>query len=268
MTPEISRLTENDHVAILGLGEAGSLFASDLAKAGVLVRGWDPNLERKVEGIQRTSSDAQAVTGARVIISLNWSSVSLDVARALVLQPGQLFADFNTSSPKHKCEVAVVVEASGALFADVALMSPVPGKGIRTPALVSGSGAQAFTSLFSSYGMPVTNLGLEVGVAASRKLARSIFFKGMAAAVGEALEAAKLLGCEEELYADIAQTFSSSDASLVKHLIEGSKLHAKRRTDEMQAATEMLQELGIEAHMASATRAWLADLFLKQQSML
>ena len=255
-------LSPNAHIAILGLGEAGALFAADLIRAGVPVRGWDPNPERNVPGMTRTSSDAEAVTGARAIISVNWSSVSLQVAQALepVLRPGQLFADFNTSSPKRKLEVAEVVGLTGASFADVALMSPVPGKGIRTPALVSGPGASEFANLFSSLGMPVTNLGFEVGMAASRKLARSVFFKGMAAAVGEALEAARRLGCEDTLYTDIAQTFQNADASLVKHLLEGSRLHAKRRTAEMHAASEMLRDLGIEPHMAAATATWLRSL--------
>jgi 3-hydroxyisobutyrate dehydrogenase-like beta-hydroxyacid dehydrogenase len=101
-----------------------------------------------------------------------------------------------------------------------------------------------------------------VGVAASRKLARSVFYKGLAAAVGEALEAAALMGADAEraLRADIARTLTEADASTVDRLVEGSRLHAVRREEEMAAAAEMLRALQLDPVMAEATRKWLARL--------
>ena len=83
--------------------------------------------------------------------------------------------------------------------------------------------------------------GGPVGLAASRKLARSVFFKGLAAAVGEALEAAARMGPEAEaaLRADITQTLTEADASTVDRLQEGSRLHAVRREEEMAAAADI-----------------------------
>jgi len=249
-------------IAFLGLGEAGGAIASDLIALGVPVRGYDPIPERSVEGLERVGSELEAVQGAAVILSVNWARVALEVAETVAprLQPGQLFADFNTASPALKKSVAAVLEPTGALFADVALMSPVPGNGVRTPALVSGPGASAFAQRFAALGMPVTEVGPEVGTAAARKLVRSVFFKGMAAAVGEALEAARRLGFEEEARQNIAQTLETADARLVDRLVEGSLRHARRRREEMAAAAAMLRELGLKPHMAQATEAWLADL--------
>ena len=99
-------------------------------------------------------------------------------------------------------------------------------------------------------------------MAASRKLARSVFYKGLAAAVGEALEAAALMGddAERALRADIARSLTEADASTVERLVEGSRLHAVRREEEMAAAAEMLRALRLEPVMAEATREWLARL--------
>ena len=98
------------------------------------------------------------------------------------LEPGQLFADFNTAAPGRKLEVAGVIEPTGAAFADVALLQSVPGRGLRTPALASGPGAEAFAELFGAWGMPVAVGPDGPGFAASRKLVRSVFLKGLAAA--------------------------------------------------------------------------------------
>jgi 3-hydroxyisobutyrate dehydrogenase-like beta-hydroxyacid dehydrogenase len=193
-------------IAILGLGEAGSLFASDLLQAGFSVRGYDPNPEKQVANLERCSSVAQAVTGASVVLSLNWARVSLEVAESVrdVLNPDCLYADLNTAAPKRKQEIATAL--TGIAFADVALLNPVPGNGIHTPALVSGSGAEAFAQTFSSFGMPVKAIGTTAGEAAAHKLVRSVFYKGLAACVGEALEAAEQLGCHDWLYNNIGTT--------------------------------------------------------------
>lgn len=255
--------TDLRRVALLGLGEAGSEMARDLLTAGVQVRAYDPDPARRVDGVTVATDEADAVTGAQIVFSVNWSRVSLDVARRVqpVLQPQQVYAELNTSSPDKKRAVAQVF-SSAALVVDVALMSPVPGRGIRTPMLVSGPGARAYAELLAPLHNPVTLLEGPVGLAASRKLARSVFFKGLAAAVGEALEAARRLGPDAEvaLYADIARTLSEADAGTVQRLQEGSRLHAVRREEEMSAAAEMLRSLGIEPLMADATRSWLHEL--------
>ena len=108
--------------------------------------------------------------------------------------------------------------------------------------------------------MPVTPVGDEAGAAAARKLARSVFAKGLAAAIGESLAAAEQLGFEEWLYADLERTLEDADGALLQRLIDGSRLHAARRVDEMEAAVGMLEEVGVEPRIASASEAWLSSL--------
>jgi DNA-binding transcriptional MocR family regulator len=94
----------------------------------------------------------------------------------------------------------------------------------------SGPAALAFAEAVRPYGAAVTVLDGPVGAAAEQKLLRSVFYEGLAAAVVEALEAAKAAGRYDW------------------------------RTHEMAAAADLLDDLGVPARIARASRDWLDDL--------
>jgi 3-hydroxyisobutyrate dehydrogenase-like beta-hydroxyacid dehydrogenase len=254
-------MTAPPKIAVLGLGEAGAAIAGDIAQTGNRVLGFDP-AQPAPDGVEPTSSATDAVAAADVILSVNSAAVAGEVADAVApaLDEHHLYADLNTAAPASKRGIATAVEARGAAFADVALMEPVPDWGVRTPALASGGGAHRYQTVFSAFGTPVTVVGDEPGAAAARKLARSVFMKGQAAAIGEALAAAERLGFEEWLYADIESTLTRADGRLLRRLVEGSRKHAGRRVDEMAAAVEMLEELDVEPRISAASEAWLRSL--------
>jgi 3-hydroxyisobutyrate dehydrogenase-like beta-hydroxyacid dehydrogenase len=108
--------------------------------------------------------------------------------------------------------------------------------------------------------MPVEVVGPEPGAASERKLLRSVFMKGMAAALVESLRAAESAGCEDWLRADIAAALESADGALIERLVDGSSVHSVRRVAEMEAAAELLRELGVEPRMAEASAEWLRQL--------
>jgi 3-hydroxyisobutyrate dehydrogenase-like beta-hydroxyacid dehydrogenase len=249
------------HIAVLGLGEAGSALARDLVAARVRVCGFDP-VGFELEGVETAADAVDAARGADAVLSVNSAEASPAAARSVAaeLSGGALFADLNTAAPGVKKSVAAVVEVAGGEFADVALIGPVPGNGLRTPALVSGPGAGRFVQLLGGLGMPVTVVGTEPGDAAARKLARSVFAKGLAASVGEALAAAERLGCEEWLAGELERTLTEADAALLRRLLEGSRRHAARREEEMTAAIAMLDELEVPARIATAAQQWLRSL--------
>ena len=248
-------------VTVLGLGEAGSAIARDLVAAGARVRGFDP-VQPAPAGVETAPDASAAAADADIVLSATSASAALEVAErvAPMLRRDALFADLNTSAPALKRAIAEVVGAWGVRFADVALLRGVPGLGVATPALVSGSGAEAFAATFRSVGMPVTEAGIEAGAAAARKLARSVFMKGLAAALGEALAAGERLGCEDWLRTDIESTLVDADGRLLDRLAEGSRMHAVRRVEEMSSAVAMLEELGVEPRIAAASEAWLRSL--------
>jgi len=251
-----------ESVAVLGLGEAGATIATGLVERGVRVTGYDPDPTRVAAGVSHAETAPAAVAGADVVLSLNAQSVAVavaeDVARALA--PGQVYADLNTASAEVKRRVAAAVAPSGASFADIALLGPVPARGVATPCLASGDGATRFAELFEPLGMPVEVVGPDPGAASTRKLLRSVFMKGLAAAVIESLEAASAAGCEPWLRADIAATLTGADESLLRRLEDGSRAHAVRRVDEMEAAAALERELGVEPRVAEAAAELLRSL--------
>jgi 3-hydroxyisobutyrate dehydrogenase-like beta-hydroxyacid dehydrogenase len=249
-------------VALLGLGEAGSAIAGDLVAAGAVVRGFDPAGVQGLAGVELAADAGAAAAGSEVVLSVNAATAAVAVAgsAAGALGPGQVYADLNAAGAALKRAVADVVAPTGAAFADVALMAPVPGNGLRTPALVSGPGASAFADKLGALGMPVEVLGDEPGQAAARKLLRSVFMKGLAAASIESLRAARAAGCEPWLRDEIAATLARADEQLLDRLLDGSARHAARRVGEMRDARELLGELGVEPRVTVAAEDWLAQL--------
>ncbi|WP_370949413.1 DUF1932 domain-containing protein [Amycolatopsis sp. cg5] len=248
-------------IAVLGLGEAGAVLARDLTAAGARVRSYDPAVAPPA-GITGTDSEADAVNGADLVLSVNSASAAEDalIAGLPSASADTIWADLNTASPGTKRALAAQAAKHGLWFADFAIMAPVPGRGLRVPMLAAGEAAIPAAGLLNSLGAAVEVLDGDAGLAAERKLLRSVFFKGMSAAVVEALTAAAAAGCEDWLRQIIVTELTGAGESTVDRLVDGSRKHAVRRTAEMAATTEMLAELDVPAEVAGAARDQLARL--------
>lgn len=176
------------------------------------------------------------------------------------LRGGTVWADLNATSPRVKAALVQRLAARDVPVVDVALMSPVPGRGLRTPMLVSGDGAARYPQILAGLGIKVTIQPGTAGEASSRKLLRSVFYKGVAAAVVEALAAAEAAGCAEWLRDNISAELAASDEETIDRLVDGTHRHAKRRAEEMTAAAEQVTELGVRTRIAAAARDQLIDL--------
>jgi 3-hydroxyisobutyrate dehydrogenase-like beta-hydroxyacid dehydrogenase len=258
----------NGVIAVLGFGEAGSLIAADLAAAGAAVRGFDP-LVPAPPGVIGAGSDAEAATGADLVLSVNSAKEAVGALLAALpaMVPGAVWADLNTASPGIKRELAEIGQAHGIAVTDIAMMAPVPGKGLRVPMIASGDSATQVAARLRALGADIEVLDGPAGLAASKKLLRSVFYKGMAASIVEALEAARAAGCEPWLREHIAEELAMADSATVDRIVTGTGQHAVRRGAEMEAAAQMLTELGVHPLMADASRALherLADAQPKQ----
>lgn len=242
---------------MLGLGEAGGRYAADLARAGWLVRGYDPAATPTPDGVTRASTGAEAVRDAVLVLSLAGAGPAVAVAKEIApaLPDGACFADLNTTAPELKREVERVLPDR--TMADVAVLAPVPHQGAATPLLASGPAAHRFATLMAGTGAPVEVLDAPVGAAAGRKLLRSVFMKGVAACVLEAVAAGAAAGCEPWVRGQIGALLGES---MVDRFVTGSRTHAARRIDEVRAATAYLLELGVPTDVCEATLAWLDRL--------
>ena len=247
-------------VAVLGLGEAGRLYARDLATIGADVTAYDVRSVEPPVGVTLASSIAAAIEGADLVLSLTTAAGALDAAKsaAVQLEPSTIYADLNAASPAEKIAVASCLAVGR--FADVAVLAPVARAGLRTPVLVSGPGAAAFAELLQPYHPAIEVVAGPPGSAAARKLLRSIFMKSLATSVLESLTAGRAAGCEEWVRAQIVGELGAGGEALVERLVTGTYQHARRRLHEMEAAAAYLRELGVPSEMTVASAEWLAEL--------
>jgi len=254
------------HVAVLGIGEVGSTLARDLLASGVPVSGWDPVPRQLPDGLTFAASNPDAAKDADLVLSVNLASAAVEVAQEVVpsLQQGQVYADMNTAAPQVKRQIDHLFQNSPALFTDVAIMAPILPRGIQTPTLACGAGAEAFSRFLTPHGMPVSVLNEPAGQAATQKLLRSIFYKGIAAVVIEALEAAQALNLEPYIRDQMMTILR--DEAMIDRFVEGSITHAERRIHEMDAVISLLEEVNVQPHTSAAARQRLVELATDKES--
>ncbi|HYZ97610.1 MAG TPA: DUF1932 domain-containing protein, partial [Acidimicrobiales bacterium] len=230
--------------------------------AGVEAHGHDPADVATPAGVARHDDPRAAAAGAGLVLAV---TAAADATGALTqalgaIPRGAVYADLSTAAAGLKRRLAGIAADAGLGFADVALMAPVPGTGLRTQALASGPGAKEFVELMAPLGMPVEHAGDEPGFAATRKLLRSVVMKGLAAVLIESMEAAEAAGLAAETWDNIVGQITAADEALLRRLVDGTPHHAARRTEEMEAAAELLADLGVDPTMTRATIAHLRRL--------
>jgi len=245
---------------VIGLGEAGRIYAQALQRQGHGVVGYDV-APTPTPDLTRAASMAEAVEGTDAVIVMTTARASLPVAReaAPYLAPGTLYADFTSAAPTAKLALEQVLPA-GVQGADIAILGPVIALGVTTPLMAAGPGAKRIADLLRTIGAPVEVVRGALGDAMAHKLLRSIVMKGLAAVICEAVEAGRRAGYEDWVRGQIAAELSGDGQSTIDRFITGSAKHALRRADEMAAVADYCQALGAPSHMSSATRNSLLEL--------
>ena len=241
--------------AIIGLGEAGSRYATALAAAGHQVSGYDPQAPDTLDQVTREASPAEAVTGADVVLVLTGAGAARAVAAQCrqALSPGAVYADFTSSAPSSMLELATSIEQTGAQFADVAILGPVPVHGAKTALMVSGTGAPALAALMRSLDAPVEVLDEPAGSAMAHKLLRSVAMKGLASVVCEAVAAGRSAGYEDWIRDQIAGQLAGDGHAVIDRWLAGTRLHAERRAHEMHDTVAFLKDLDVPTEMSEGT---------------
>jgi len=257
-------------LALIGFGEVGQTFAKGLLANGrVQIAAYDllfddPQMRREriasaqALGVRVAADAADASRGARVVISAVTAAAAGEVARAAAgyLQPGQIFFDINSASPRTKEIAARRVEPSAAEFVEGAVMAAVAGPGLKVPILAGGPAAQATAQTLNGLGMNLTPVAGEPGRASATKLARSIVMKGLEAALIQSIAAARRWDVEGEVIASLQATYPGIDwQGAIAHAGERVARHGVRRAEEMREAAEMLQDLGLDPGLCRAIAA-------------
>ncbi|RKR12724.1 NAD(P)-dependent oxidoreductase [Arthrobacter oryzae] len=245
---------------VIGLGEAGATYASALVAAGHTVTGFDPVAPSTPAGVTRAATAAQACAGADIVLVLTGAGAARNVAQEClpVLRAGSCYADFTSSSPQVMQELGQLPGA--ALFADVAILGPVPTQGAKTPLMVSGPGSRAVAELLSPLGADVEIADGEPGAAMAHKLLRSVLMKGMASVVVEAVTAGRAAGLEDWIRGQVARQLAGDGQAVIDRFLTGTAKHALRRSQEMQDTANYLSDLGVPAEMTSASATALTRM--------
>lgn len=250
-------------VAILGLGEAGRIYGAALAAVGHDVVGFDPRATGDVAGVVRAADPHEAVGDADVVLSLTAAVASRSVAEATVdsLRERAVYADFTSSAPEAKRGLEdVFARRADVRLCDVAILGPVVRHGPRTPLMAVGPAAGDVAQVMGGVGAPVEVAEGSLGDAMGHKLLRSVFMKGLAAIVTEAVHAGRAAGYEEWIRDQIAKELSGDAQQTIDRFLRGSVLHADRRAAEMDAVTDYLERLGVPSTMSHAAAEHLRAL--------
>ncbi|MDE1186456.1 MAG: DUF1932 domain-containing protein [Pantoea sp.] len=261
-------------IAIIGFGEAGRIYAKDLAAQGAQVTVWDNKfLSAEADQLKAMAGQwrvraahslALALEGATLVLSLVTAANALQVAQqaAALLRQGQTLLDFNSVAPDTKRAAAQAVTEGEGGYLDVAVMAPVPPKRLGTPLLIGGTQAATVAALLSGLGCQARAASEEIGTVSAIKMCRSVMIKGLEALTTECLAAAQRYGVEEAVLNSLHTSFPSlgwNDA-LPDYLISRVAEHGVRRAEEMQEVVKTLQDVGLEAPLSRAIRQVQAEL--------
>lgn len=248
-------------VALVGLGEVGTSFASALLEQGVDLKVASRASPRaaasaKKLGISVDEDIARAVSAADVVLlTITGDGLREIVARiAPVLRDRAILADLTAADPPHVIAAADMLGKSRTRFVDVAIMGAVSLHGIRTPLLASGEMATDFATTMNALGFSVVaREGSAVGDASRLKLLRSLFAKGLDALVVESMLAAEALGLRQDLIELLGDFDRRPLQDHIDMYLRTHPPHAGRRLVEMELAEAQLKSLGLASLTTRAT---------------
>ena len=256
-------------LGFIGYGDAARAIAKGLhEQMGVKeMNAWSVVLEGSAErdehGVRVYGTLKELIEQSDLLFALVPGAAAVDVAEksAEFLQPGQLYVDLTTSSPKDMKKVEKIIKETGAGFADGAMMDTVPKLLHRVPVTLCGPDVKEAEEKMNALGMLIDPLGEETGKADAVKLLRSMYTKAHLACVFEMLEAAEHFGVADYVMEGLAKTMDSEtfDQGMNKRCA-GGVIHAERRSHELLCAAQMLEEEGFPALMSRAGSEKLKEI--------
>ena len=255
------------NIAIIGCGEVGCMYAISLINAGYSLQLCAPRPSEKV--LQFTSQKnvplhkeiGDWLSNIDIAISCTPGSTAFSVVSEAVqfLKSNSLFADFSSSSANDKRKSAELAQLKKILFADVVIMGGVDLTKEKTPLLCAGTGSEKIAELMKKLNAPIRILpNAKAGDAASLKLLRTVFMKGLSALTVECFTAAEYHGVKELLY-DILSDFEQTPLNeFLDMLLRNHVTHACRQRHEIADAIAQSKLTGLPVKLLSAVEALFA----------
>lgn len=255
------------NIAIIGCGEVGYMYAKHFFDAGYSLQLYTPRPSQKIvqfaseKNIILHTQINEWLNNTDIVISCTPGSVALSVAKEIFnfLKNGAIFSDFSSSSPEDKREATLLAASKEISFVDVVIMGSVDLHQAKTPLLCVGDGSDKIVALMQNIGATIRVLPeAKVGDAASLKLLRSTFMKGLSALTVECMIAAQYYGLAESFY-DILSDFDKAPlAEFLDMLLRNHVVHACRQRYEVSEAMKQLKSSGLPVQLLPAIEALFA----------
>lgn len=242
------------NIAIIGLGEVGRCYVPPLHAAGHTLHLCEARMSEAATALTASLGLAAHerigawLDQAEIVLSCVTGTTSLPVLeQALPFMARQaIFADLTTASPQTKRAGAQRAAEAGVRYVDTAIMGAISLNLVRTPLLISGTGATALQEVLVAAGARVQSIADgQAGDAMSLKILRSVFTKGMEALCVELLTSAEKQGVRAELYRQLSDIDQTPLQAFIEMLVRTHVIHAKRRAHEVLDAQSELTAQGL-----------------------
>ncbi len=254
------------HVALIGFGEVGRIFAEGLRAQGVeRITAYDPlfadpdsrpSRAAAAAGVEAASSAIEAATGAGLVISAVTAAQAMAAAQSVIggIGQGAFFLDVNSASPGVKTAASEAIDAAGGRYVEAAVMSSVPPKGLKTPMLLGGAHAADFLAYAADLDLNAKVFADRVGPASATKMCRSVMIKGVEALLAECLLTARHYGVEGTVLDSLSDLLPHPDwRKQSAYMISRSLIHGRRRAEEMREVAVTVDEAGVDPLMSRST---------------
>ncbi|MEK3646341.1 NAD(P)-dependent oxidoreductase [Aeribacillus sp. FSL M8-0235] len=258
-------------VGIIGFGEVGQVFAKGILDKIESVFVYDILLESNRDliidkinhiGAQAVDRIEQIGECCTLIISLVNSAASEAVAAGVAkgISKGTIFVDLTTSTPLVKSKSEKLIVSNGGIYVDASIMGTVATEGQKVPLLIAGEQAEEVQALLNSLGFNSQAITHPNGGAASIKLLRSIFMKGLEALVLETMVTAKKYGVADEVMESISKTINNNDfTTFANALITTHVIHKNRRYKEIMDSCNLIKEAEIPPYVTDGVVTFFSN---------
>jgi 3-hydroxyisobutyrate dehydrogenase-like beta-hydroxyacid dehydrogenase len=247
-------MVEVRRVGILSPGDMGAGIGTALRQSGLDVltclegRSQLTRLRAEEAGMRDVSDRDELVRNVDVLLSVLVPSEARVVAeqvassmRSTGARP--VYAECNAIAPQTVSAIAELITGAGAVFVDAGIVgSPPRGPHDGAHFFCSGPDTGAFEAL-GEYGLDVRVVGPEIGQASGLKMVYATSTKGTTALWTELLVAARALGLEEALLAELG-----ADNVVARKLmagIPGMPRRARRWAGEMDEIAATFAGIGL-----------------------
>ncbi|MEL7799962.1 3-hydroxyisobutyrate dehydrogenase [Sulfitobacter pontiacus] len=205
-------------IGFIGLGNMGAPMATNLAKAGHDVAGFDV-AGTTAEGVRVADSLEAAVAGMDAVITMlpNGSILRQVAAQAIPhMAQGTLFIDCSTVDVESAKNTAQAAEEAGIMAVDAPVSGGIGGASGGTLTFMAGGSTQAFAKakpLFDIMGQKAVHCG-DAGAGQAAKICNNMILGVTMIATCEAFALADKLGLDRQKMFDVVSTSSGYSWSM------------------------------------------------------